>query len=292
MEKRFFFEDLKRMIRGIPFIIALASAVLFAFLSALYMTDNNGKFNPEAVREFFMKNGEFTRNPNLQIMGLCQSWVGGEGLSLVSSLFYTLLPILSSLPFAWSFHEDKSNNYIYHIVTRISKLKYIFIRSLTIFISGAIIGFIPILINLLFISSHIPYLQPIPSDAIYNHVEFGDMWADIYYERAIEYIIRYVILDTVFCGLLAMISFAVSMCSKHKLVIICGPFLIFLGMSYFETLISRLIPWSIEVVPTQFLHSAPLYFRANAFVVLAVGCLLVVIIFVLIIIRGIRHDVL
>lgn len=292
MVKRFFYEDFKRMIRGIPFIIALALAVLFAFLSALYMIENNSKFNPEIVCEYFMKNGEFTRNPNLQIMGLCQSWVGGEGLSLVSSLFYTLLPVLSALPFSLSFYEDKSSNYINQIITRISKSQYILIRSATVFISGTIIGFIPLLINLLFTSSYIPYLQPIPSDAFYNHVEFGDMWGDIYYDRAVEYIIRYVCLDTFFCGLMAMISFSISMCSKRKLVIICGPFLAFLGMSYFETLISRIILWPFEIVPAQFLHSAPLYFRANPFVVLAVGCLLVIFISVLIIARGIKHDAL
>lgn len=150
--------ELKKALKNPFFFISVSVMTLFSTLSAAYMVENNGEFNPNFLENYFLRDGEFYTNPMLSLTGFYNSWIGGESMSLVYSLFYTLLPVAAALPFAWSFFTERRSGYIKNVCTRTKKQYYFVAKGVAVFVSGALVTLLPLAVNLL-ITSALSMLQ-------------------------------------------------------------------------------------------------------------------------------------
>ena len=102
--------------------------------------------------------------------------------------------------------------------------------------------------------------------------------------RSLLYLTLFVLLTALFCGLFALLSFAVSFYIHNRVALLFTPFLLFLGLQYVENSIaSQTSAWSVEAVPMSFLHTtAPLlladgrviFGEAAIFLLFSVGTIL------------------
>lgn len=252
--------ELKKAVLTKQFLLGLSLLLLFAVLSAAYMIESRADYNPGLVTANAMMDGKFTTNPDLPLFGFYNSWVGGEELSLASTLFFSLLPIGAVLPFGWSFYSERKSEYLKNIATRIDKKAYLFCKAIAVFLSGALVVLIPLLVNILLVSAFVPICDPFVGYTFYNHVFFGGLWVDLFFTNPALYMLLYVLLDTLYGGIFALLSFAFAFYVKNMLAVILLPFLFMLLFGYLEGVIQSGLPqWiPIEFVPTRFLHSRTL----------------------------------
>lgn len=262
------------------FLAGLLLLTIFSFLSAVYMIENWSGYNPEHIYEFYMQNGEFISNPILPVYSFFNAWLGGDTLSLANTMFFFFLPIGAALPYAWSFYTEQKCGYIKNIVTRTSRKNYYAAKGITVFCSGAAVVFIPYVFNVLLVTAYIPYYEPWAGYNLYNSVNFGTMWSDLFFRNPMLHMILYILLNTLYGGIFALLSFSVSCFIKKMIPIIFTPFLAMLLCGYAETAIyERFLNEKLmllELIPTRFLHARATHYLTMGWAVVLVTMILLI----------------
>ena len=275
------------------FLLGAALLLIFSMLSAVYMIESRAGYNPTSIMES-MKDGELTRNPTLSLITFYNSWVGGDELSLAAALFYTLLPVGAALPFGWSYYVERKKGYLKNIYSRVDKKTYLTGKAIAVFLSGAAVVAISLVVNILLVLARIPLITPFVWYNLYNHVYFGSLWSDLYFSTPELYILLFALLDVVYGGVFALFSFAVGFYFRNILAVLFSPFLFMVAANYVESVIqSRMsgrVP--VEFVPTQFLHPQGSTYRIMGWAVVLVTALLLGFSIVTIYFRGVRHETL
>ena len=62
-------------------------------------------------------------NPCYEGFTLFNHWIGGEGFSLGSSLYFFVFPLLIALPYGWSFCGEKNSGYMRQMLVRAGEKK-------------------------------------------------------------------------------------------------------------------------------------------------------------------------
>lgn len=282
--------ELKKALTNKFFLVTLAVWCVLALLSAIYMIENYGNFNPQFLDDYFLRDGELYENPYLPLTGFYTSWIGGESLSLVYSVFYTLLPVAAALPFAWSFFTERQSGYIKNIAVRAKKLQYFVAKAAAVFLSGMLLVLIALVLNLFVVSAFLPVYQPEVNYVIYTHVNFGELWANLYYVYPFLFVILYVLLTAVYGGIFALLSLAVTFYIRNRFAVLLLPFLLLMGLQYVESAIAiQTSAWYMEIVPTSFLHStAPLLMNVG-WIILLEAALFLAFSLLTVLLRG-KHD--
>lgn len=284
--------EIKKAIFSKYFLIAVALMTLFAILSGIYMIEGRYGYNPTAITAQYA--GEtITTNPDVSLFGFYDSWVGGEMLSLAQTLFFNLLPIGAALPFAWSFCKERKSGYIKNIASRAKKEYYYYGKTIAVFLSGVLAVLIPILINILMVSAFIPACKPFAWYIHYNHLYFGNMWADLLYTHPVVYTALYVILEAFYGGVFSLLSLAVTFYVNNIFAVQLFPFLLMLGGGFLQNLIfSNLgeVIW-LQFIPTDFIHSRCVNGQVLPWVVVLVTSVLLLFSIGTIIIRGKKDEI-
>lgn len=140
LNKRIIKIECRKAFQSKNFIIVLCIGMLFAMMSALYDIGSYDTFINDSLK--------YGDNPDLQIAILYNNWMGGEGVSLGSSLFFTLLPLLAAIPYGISFCNEKRNGYLKNIAVRCKKDEYYTGKYIATFLSGAFTVIIPLIASI------------------------------------------------------------------------------------------------------------------------------------------------
>lgn len=287
--------ELKKALFSKTFLLGTALLTLFALCSALYMIEGQSNYNPNHLYEYCMDNGEYVSNPDFPLVSLYTSWVGADRVSLAYALFFNLMPIGAAIPFAWSYHTERKCGYLKNIATRIDRKYYYISKTIAVFVSGSLAVFIPYIINILLVSAFIPYYQPWIGYNLYNMVYFGTTWSDLFFSYPLLHMILYVILNTVYGGIFALLSYSISFYIRNYVAILFTPFLLILVSGYVETTIYNNFFQNtytlVEFVPTQFLHSRSIHYQVMSWAVILVTVLLIAFIFATIYYKGKKNEI-
>lgn len=285
--------ELKKAFCSKKFLLGMALLLLFSVLSATYMIEGRAGYNPDAIFDG-MKNGKYARNPDLPLFTFYNSWIGGDDLSLAATLFYTLLPIGAALPFGWSYYVEQKNGYLKNIYARVDKKVYLAGKSIAVFLSGAAVVAISLLVNLLLVWAKIPLITPFAGYNLYNHIYFGTLWSDFYFFAPGLYVFLYAMLNVIYGGIFALLSFAVGLYFRNVFAVIFSPFLLMIVASYVEGVLfnnrADFVP--TEWVPTLFLHPQGIHFQTMSWVVASVTVLLLAFSLLTIYFRGVHRETL
>lgn len=286
--------ELRKAFSSKEFLLGTALLLIFSILSAVYMIEGRAGYNPGEIALAYMKDGEFTRNPNLPLYTFYNSWVGGDELSLAAALFYTLLPVGAALPFGWSYYVEQKNGYLKNIYSRVDKKTYLTGKTIAVFLSGAAVVAISLVVNILLILAKIPLITPFAGYNLYNHIYFGSLWSDLYFSAPGFYVFLYALLTVCYGGIFALFSFAVGFYLHNIFAVLFSPFLFLVAVNYMKGAIQSNMTDQVpvEFVPTQFLHPQGAYCQTMAWAVLLVTALLLGFSLLTIYFRGARHETL
>ncbi|MEG2935092.1 MAG: hypothetical protein RR844_01230 [Clostridium sp.] len=153
--------------------------------------------------------------------------------SMETSLYYMILPILATIPFADSFFTDRKSGYIKNVLIRAKKKDYYISKYMATFISGGLAVVIPLIVSFLITSMILPSMLP---EVTNGGVFPTSIWSKLFYTNPYFYVLGYLIIDFLFSGFIATIALSVSLIADYRFAVLIAPFLIYifiysLGMS-------------------------------------------------------------
>jgi len=151
------------------------------------------------------------------INSIFNQWIG-LNYTFWTSLFFTIFPLLASIPFADSFLVDRKSGYIKNILTRTSKKNYYISKFIAVFLSGGFAVAIPLLLDFYLTALFFPAVIPDISSGIFA-LFANSTWASAFYTHPFAYVFLYLLLIFVVSGILASVALAFSFIIKPQLFI-------------------------------------------------------------------------
>ena len=193
-------------------------------------------------------------------------WLVVDFIQPTASLFFQLLPLLAVLPFSWSYLEESKIGYISSLITRANRKHYFLSKYIAVFLSGAIVITIPIILNFLICACFIPARLPDVFAVIYFGIYEQALWSEVFYNNPYLYVALFTSLNFVFSGIWATTVFALSAIIKNRVALIILPYLF---LVYVDIVSKRVFldHIRIELTPFGFLRGTGTAFPANGYVV-------------------------
>jgi len=202
-------------------------------------------------------------------------WVVVDFIQPLTGLFFQLLPLLAVIPFSWSYLEERRSGYVGSIITRTSRTHYFIAKYSAVFLSGALVITIPILLNFLICACLMPMRTPDVFAVIYFGIWEESLWSEVFYTRPMLYVALFTLLNFSFSGIWAASVFSLSALIKNRVALVVLPYLAlvyieFISKAYFFDLIQ------IELTPSGFLRGGGAGFPGNGYYIAVLSIVLLI----------------
>lgn len=243
--------ECKRIFSGKTFYLCLGiGAVLCIWLLGIQIMEVNA-FN-QLIREYG------TEKVGLYYpRSLYNSFIGLDYVYLPSTIFYTILPLLVTLPHAISYYRDKKSGYIKNILVKAKRSDYYTAKYLSVFLSGFLLTFMILSFSLWISALFFPALLPEATTGTYCPFDGSAMMVELFYSHPLAYTIIYIFLDAVFFGAIATIALLISCYADNILLVFAGGMILYLIVDYITALAGK-----PEFSPLKFLK--PTQFGCNS----------------------------
>lgn len=259
--------EMKKAFHSSSFKIVLIIAVVIAVICGLFAINvwiNNEIYVQNAHDQAWMKGTDVS--PEYASYTLYNQWIGMDITSYMSSLFFILLPIFATLSYGWSYQYELKSGYVKNLITRDNKTKYFLVKYFATFSVGFLVAAIPLIINIIVAGQVVPLIDPDPAYTQYNYIQAGQLGGVLFYEHPMIFMIGKVLLISIFSGLVATLSTALTFVFNNRFAVIFLPFLFIFAFNYFSEAIFSMFS-NIEFSPLKYLHVTTA--SANAWVILA-----------------------
>lgn len=279
--------ELKKALKNRYFLIAILVGSFITTLAFLYnvgMYQNNIEAKAHYAATTFVQ-----ENPLVDLTNLFSRWVGGEDYTLGSVVYFFVFPILVAVPYGWSYCVEAKSGYVRGMVTRCGRAAYFGAKYLAVFLSGGLAMVLPLLYNFLLTALFIPAAMPNPLYAVHNEVFPTSLLSMVYYSHPFVYVALYLLLDFVFCGLLACLCFAVSAWVKNRVVVTLVPFALLVLLHYFSGQFAGV--YKTDVSMLSYLRPVSGGYPARPLTLLCEGAALLLFTLAFTVVRGRRHEI-
>lgn len=151
------------------------------------------------------------------------TWIGGEGYSVESFLYYLALPLAAAMPFSSSLLEDISCGFSKNICIRVRKTDYLTAKYIAVFVVSGTVVFLPLLVNLMITSMFLPSLPP--QTAAGTFITANRLFYRIYSHAPYLYAVIYLLIDFIAAGFLGTIGLVMNFYTSNRLAAISVPFI-------------------------------------------------------------------
>ena len=281
--------EFRKLFRTKSFWIILALLTFItatiAFTQSTQVASYIGGINSDMPKS---ENGFFFEDNCPYAYSLNNTWIGAlSGEQFFTTIFYFILPLAATLPFCFSYLDEKQSGYLRQMVLINGQTKYFVSKYIVTFCSGFLTATIPIIINLVITACYLPAFTPDPLEQLYSNQSYGIYAADIYFSKPTLFIILFTLIPGVFCGLWSVISMCLSMFVQNKYIVVIVPYLfLFFEKSFFDMLFSNRI--RLELSPFYFMRGSSF---GNIYIVLAILLTMFIVSFCLTILKGKKDDI-
>lgn len=188
--------------------------------------------------------------------GLFVNWIGINGVTVGSVIFYAVWPFLAAMPYGWSLYEDHKSHMVNNILTRVPYSQYLTAKMLAVFISGGAAIAFPVTANLFLSAMICPACIPrvtVPITGICSGTAF---LAQLYYTRPWLHAIIWCVIEFLWGGVAASVCLIVANKVKHRFFVIVAPLILFLLLDFITPLFADAINWYIELSPLRLCNLA------------------------------------
>ena len=133
------------------------------------------------------------------------------------------------------------------------QMRYYFAKYIVTLTSGFLLAAIPLLINVIITACYIPAYKPDPLEQLYSGQYYGQYLANIFYSEPFAFMIIFILIPGLFCGLWADLSMCLSFFIKNKFFVVIIPYLfLFFEKAFFDSLFSNRI--ALDLSPFYFMR--------------------------------------
>lgn len=200
--------------------------------------------------------------------------------------YLMILPILATMPYGLSYHQDIKNGYVKNIYTRGRKADYLAAKYIAVFVTAGTAVVLPFLLNLLISACMLPALRPSLGG------EFGVnpvyILYRLYLEHPFVYIGVFLGIMFIYAGVFASIALAAARLVENIFLLSLVPFVFWYGMNMVASYLKKFI--GVRLNPIYLIQMAPMVKDRFAVVLvpLVIGVLSAVIYFG----SGVKSDAL
>lgn len=232
------------------------------------------------------------RNPLMQMQTLFNHWIGGESFTSGSGNYFFLFPLLAAIPYGWSYCSESKSGYVKNVVIRAGKMPYYLAKYIATFVSGGLAVVAPLLFNFLLTAMWIPAVKPDPSYLTSYGIGPASFLSMLFYAHPFLYVFTYLLVDFLFCGLIACLCLTASIVLKNRVAVVLLPFFLLLGIHYlcYSLLYTSRMTIYRQLSPMAYLRPVPTSYDTDWPIVLAWGIGLFLLTFVPIVLRGRCHE--
>jgi hypothetical protein len=212
--------ELKRLLHSIGFWVALCTGMIISIIDII--------FNGIPMSKYVVEPSEALEYTLLSPIKVCENWMGAT-YYWNGKILLLMLPLLATMPFAYTFYKDNVNGVYNSICTRISKKYYKRCKFVVTFLSGAFVTGFPFLFNYMAYLTLMPSINPEPG-SVSDHLGTKSYFADIYYEHVNVYILVSIIMIALFGGAMAVTALYASFYVNKIYTVYVYPCLLYIGM--------------------------------------------------------------
>ncbi len=133
-------------------------------------------------------------------------------------------------------------------------------KYIAVFISSGLTITVPLLLDFLIILLFVPAIFPDSVYDIYYGIFSNNFMADIFYGQPFVYVLIFLLLCFVFCGLFGCLGYSISTLIKSKIIAIVVPTVLMILVEFVKNLIMKNDSiYNIEFSPLSFLCPAKSY---------------------------------
>lgn len=167
-------------------------------------------------------------------------WFELGAISRLNSLFFLLLPIIASIPFADTYLKDKQTGFLLSVFSRGHIKDYFTKLFLTNYLVSGLVVTFPLILNVYLAFMFLPNISPDPVvNDLTNISSLNTLFPDLYYNYPFFHILIYIFIAFLFAGLYASISLSVSLYLNNRFIVILFPFIVQMFLSMFYQLIGK-----------------------------------------------------
>ncbi len=233
------------------------------------------------------------RNPLIETDTLFNVWIGSEAMTPGSVYYFFLFPILVAIPYGWSYCMERRSGYIKNMVIRTSSWRYYLSKYIALFLSGGLAMVIPLLFNFLLTAMFVPMTTPYPYYITSYGIISSAFLSEFFYTKPFLHVFLYLLVDFIYCGLIACLCFAFAAFVKNHVIAVLLPFFALLGFDYicYSFIYTNYSVIYTELSPMKFLRPVAAAYDTNGLVVSIGAVILFFFTFMLTVVKGWRSEV-
>ena len=162
-------------------------------------------------------------------LSLFVRWIGVNMDTVGYSWFYLLFPLLAALPYSWSYRSDKKSGFLKNELILTTRKRFLSEKVVAVFLSGMLVIFIPLTIDLLGSAMFLPDSTP-DVLALQAPVWSGYFFSELYYTLPWLHSILYLITAALWGGVISLLGMAFSCLTKSQLLSTIAPLILFLAL--------------------------------------------------------------
>lgn len=275
--------ELNKAIKNKGFTIAIMLGMILAVLSLIYSI-NIYKRDKNATADYAQKYN-IVYNPEAEAHTIFNNWIGGEGGSLGTAIYFFIFPLLIALPYGWSYSSEKKSGYRKAMIVYCGKRNYFMSKYIATFISGGLAMIIPMIFSIIITSCYFPAITPFVIDDVYYGVFGYDLMSKLYYTYPFLYLFLYLLIDFVVCGILSCVCMTATLLIKQKPLVMITPMALCMGIDYCSKFIyeyeNRKGYYPKNISPMRYLKSCVGGYPASMTVIGCTALILFIITFVI-----------
>lgn len=243
--------ELKKAIFNKMFYFSLLIGVAICMLDVMQ--------NAEAVARLtsILERSDNTINKTAEGFSLFVRWIAVNGYTFGNYAFYLVWPILASIPYGWSYAEERKTGVYNQVITRVGAKKYFIAKYLAVFISGGLTIAIPVLANLLINAIVCPYCVPNVVMSL-TSITNGYFNSEMYYSAPWAFGLIWCGLEFMWGGAVAVLCLVAGTRFRHQVMVVLLPYVTLLIMDAMSSVLASIgLTGNIEISPLRLAQAAP-----------------------------------
>jgi len=216
------------------------------------------------------------------------SWIGGDSSNPYQATYTIVFPILATLPFGTSYHNDLKVGYVKNIYTRTNRIKYCISKYFATFLVAGIAVVIPVIVNLLVTSAMLPSLIPATNGTF--SISGSGLWSKMFYTHPYIYVSMYLGVYFIYGGVFASLALIGALFVENAFLLILFPFIVFYGLGLVAPYVYKYD--LIRTIDPNLILTMSQPYGVRLFSVIAEALIIGVPCFIIFIWRGVKNDTL
>lgn len=189
------------------------------------------------------------------------NWISMDAGQPMANLFYLLLPLLASLPYAWSLRKEIDGGYLQNVLTRAKSKDYFASKYAAIFVSSGAAVAMPLVLNFLVCACVFPMRVPDVFDMTVACMPPDGLFSAVFYNNPMLHVVLVILISFVFAGLWGTAIASFSLVVKNRLAYTLLPFLFLFLLEYLNLNFINHYGFLISLTPFEYLRGggAPMY---------------------------------